>query len=261
MVTRALAGAFFYILIANCPFARATPQKSSIFSNDRAGLPLTQQDNRSLKPAPQIKTPKHLHLFRRWLCNKQNIHPVLFSRLHQPAINLKPLPMKPILLVALSAVALLVACGISDKEKVAIQQAQQAHDDSVRTAQISQVKQADAEKVTLDDSTRTAQIAEAKKAEAEKAALNDSLSVHTALLNQEQDALVRIRTAIYTANDEMVQIKGFHFGRLPKDREAQIQAQELKIQTLLLEQTKIQSAIVQTMQGIQATKTALAVTK
>ncbi len=147
--------------------------------------------------------------------------------------------MKPILLVALAATALFAACGISDKEKAAIQQAQQAHDDSIRTAQITEVKNADAERT----------------------ALNDSLSVYTALLNQEQDALVRVRTAIYTAGDEMTQIKGFHFGRLPKDREAQIQAQELKIQTLLLEQSKLQTDIGQTTQAIRATKTALAVGK
>ncbi len=51
--------------------------------------------------------------------------------------------MKPILLVALAATALFAACGISDKEKAAIQQAQQAHDDSIRTAQITEVKHAE----------------------------------------------------------------------------------------------------------------------
>jgi predicted dienelactone hydrolase len=148
--------------------------------------------------------------------------------------------MKPILGFALPAIVLLAtACGISDKEKTAIQQAQQAHDDSIRTAQITEVKNADAEKVTLDD----------------------SLSKDNALVNQEQDALVRVRTAIYTANDEMTQIKAFHFGRLSKDREAQIQAQELKIQTLILEQTKLQSTIVQTSQAIRATKTEIDVSK
>jgi Mg2+ and Co2+ transporter CorA len=60
---------------------------------------------------------------------------------------------------------------------------------------------------------RTAQITEVKNADAERTALSDSLSAYNALLNQEQNAMVQARTAIYTANDEMTQIKGFHFGR------------------------------------------------
>ena len=130
--------------------------------------------------------------------------------------------MKPILLFAFSATILLAtSCGLRDKEKTAILQAQQAKDDSLRVAQIKQVKDQDAL----------------------RSALRDSLSTYTTLLDRQQNAMVQLRTTLYTANDDMAQIKAFHLGRLPKDREAQVQSQELKIQSLILEQTKLQTSI------------------
>jgi hypothetical protein len=151
--------------------------------------------------------------------------------------------MKPIILMALATTMMLAtSCGVSEKEKTALLQAQQAKDDSIRLAQIQQVKEE----------------------ETERSALRDSLSSNTAFLAREQNALVQLRTAIYMANDEMTQIKGFHFGRLPKDRDAQIQNQEVKIQSLLQQQTNLQTTIQHTI-GIIAQmktmKTALAVTK
>ncbi|HEX3934269.1 MAG TPA: hypothetical protein VHW43_06290, partial [Puia sp.] len=119
--------------------------------------------------------------------------------------------MKPtIIFPFLATILLATSCGLSQKEKIDLLQAQQAKDDSIRVAQIKQVK---------DD-------------EAQRTVLGDSLSAYNALLARQQSALVQLRTAIYTANDEMTQIKAFHLGRLPKDRETQVQSQELKIQSL-----------------------------
>lgn len=144
--------------------------------------------------------------------------------------------MKPIILMTLAATVMLASCGISEKDKTALLQAQQAKDDSTRLVQIQQVKAEDTE----------------------RSALRDSLSSNTTFLAREQNALVQLRTSIYMANDEMTQIKAFHFGRLPKDRGAQIQNQEVKIQTLLLQQTNLQKAIQHTTAAIAQLKIALA---
>jgi len=130
--------------------------------------------------------------------------------------------MKPFFPLAFSATILLAtSCGLRDKEKTAILQAQQAKDDSLRVAQIKQVKDQDAL----------------------RSALRDSLSAYTTLLDRQQNAMVQLRTSLYTANDDMTQIKAFHLGRLPQDREAQVKNQELKIQSLILEQSKLQTSI------------------
>ena len=148
--------------------------------------------------------------------------------------------MKPTILLALPVTIILAtSCGLSQKEKVAILQAQRAKDDSIRLAQIKQVKDEDGQ----------------------RSALADSLSAYNTLLTRQQSALVQLRTAIYTANDEMTQIKAFHFGRLPKDRETQVQSQELKIQSLLLEQSNPQTAIQHSFQEIVQIKTELAAAK
>jgi hypothetical protein len=148
--------------------------------------------------------------------------------------------MKPMILVALSATILLTtSCGISDKEKTALLQAQQAKDDSIRVAQIKQVK---------DEETL-------------KSALGDSLSAYNNLLLRQQNALIQLRTDIYTANDEMTQIKSFHFGRMPQDKEIQIRNQELKIQSLIMTQTNLVSAIEHSTETIKAIRNELAISK
>lgn len=148
--------------------------------------------------------------------------------------------MKPTtVLVFAVGVFLFASCGLSQKEKIAIQQAQAAKDDSVRLADVRQVQEEAALKV----------------------ALKDSLSGYNALLIRQQTALVQLRATIYTANDEMTQIKGFHFGRSPQDREAQIRNQELKIQSLLLQQANLQSAIQQTTEQITQLRSALLAAK
>ena len=130
--------------------------------------------------------------------------------------------MKPFFPLAFSATILLAtSCGLRDKEKTAILQAQQAKDDSLRVAQIKQVKDQDAL----------------------RSALRDSLSAYTTLLDRQQNAMVQLRTSLYTDNDDMTQLKAFHLGRLPQDREAQVKNQELKIQSLILEQSKLQTSI------------------
>jgi hypothetical protein len=148
--------------------------------------------------------------------------------------------MKPIILAALSATILLASsCGLSDKEKTALLQAQQAKDDSLRVAEIKQVK---------DE-------------EATKSALSDSLSAYNDLLLRQQNALVQLRTEIYTANDEMTQIKGFHFGRMPQDRENQIRNQELKIQSLIMTQANLVVAIQNSAEKLRAIKIELEISK
>jgi hypothetical protein len=148
--------------------------------------------------------------------------------------------MKPIMLAALSAVLLSVtSCGLSEKEKTALLQAQQAKDDSIRVSQIKQVK---------DE-------------EALKSALGDSLSAYNDLLGRQQNALVLLRTNIYTANDEMTQIKAFHLGRMPQDKENQIRAQELKIQSLIMAQSNLLTAIAHTTETIRGIRDELAIAK
>lgn len=97
-----------------------------------------------------------------------------------------------------------------------------------------------------------ADIAQLKETVALKAALNDSLIFYTALLNRQQNALVQNKASLYTANDEMTQIQSFHLGRLPQVREQQIHDQELKIQSLVLDQQKLQAAIRQSTEQIDA---------
>jgi hypothetical protein len=148
--------------------------------------------------------------------------------------------MKPNAILALSlAIILNSSCGLNEKEKAAILKAQQAKDDSIRVAQVQQIK----------------------NEEGLRSALRDSLSAYTALLNRQQNALIQLRTDIYTANDEMMQIKAFHFGRLPQDREAQIRNQELKIQNLILEQSNLQTGIQHSMQELSEIKSDLAADK
>ncbi len=148
--------------------------------------------------------------------------------------------MKPITLAALSAVLVLAtSCGLSEKDKTTLLQAQQAKDDSIRVAQIKQVK---------DE-------------QALKSALGDSLSAYNDLLERQQRSLVLLRTNIYTANDEMTQIKAFHFGRMPQDKENQIRAQELKIQSLIMAQTNLLAAIEHTTEAVRGIRNELAMTK
>lgn len=162
--------------------------------------------------------------------------PGAFNRSINPNLYL----MKPMMLLAFSAITILAtSCGISDKEKTALLQAQQAKDDSIRVAQIKQVK---------DE-------------EALRSALGDSLSVYNNLLGRQQNALIQLRTEIYTANDEMTQIKSFHFGRMPQDKENQIRNQELKIQSLIMAQSNLQQAIQTTTEKITAIKAELEIAK
>lgn len=139
--------------------------------------------------------------------------------------------MKPLVtLISAVAIVLAASCGINQKDKTALIVAQQAKDDSIRIADIDQLK----------------------KTEALKVSLNDSLTFYTALLNKQQNALFLNRTSLYTANDEMTQIQGFHLGRLPQTREQQVHDQELKIQALILDQQKLQLAIRESTNAISA---------
>lgn len=144
------------------------------------------------------------------------------------------------MLVVLSATILFAtSCGLSEKEKTELLQAQQAKDDSIRTAEIKQVKDEDAL----------------------KSALGDSLSRYKNLLDLQQNTLIQLRANLYTANDEMTQVKAFHFGRLPQARENDIRNQELKIQSLMLAQTNLQAAIKNTTEKINAIKIELELSK
>jgi hypothetical protein len=148
--------------------------------------------------------------------------------------------MKPMLIVALSATTLFAtSCGLSEREKTALLQTQQVKDDSIRVARIKQVKDA----------------------EAQKAALDNSLETYKNVLARQQNDLIQLRTNIYTANDEMTQIKAFHFGRMPQDRDNQIRNQELKIQSLIMAQANLLQSIQNTTERISAIKTELEIAK
>ena len=142
--------------------------------------------------------------------------------------------MKPILLliVVLATSLLATNCNLREKEKAALLQAQQAKDDSIRQAEVSQVKQT----------------------EARKSSLTDSLNSYNTLQGRLQSALIQTRASLYTANDQMTQIRAFHLGRMPNDREQQIRKQEVTIQSLALEQANIQTALQITQAKINRTK-------
>ena len=130
--------------------------------------------------------------------------------------------MKPIITLALSAATILAtACNGYEKEKTSLARAQEATPDSIRVAEINQVK----------------------KSKPVRSALQDSLAFYTAFLERQQNMLIRSRASLKTANDEMTQIRAFHLGRLPHKRDAQVRDQEGKIRTLALEQSNLQTAI------------------
>lgn len=125
--------------------------------------------------------------------------------------------MKQIILLV--AVVSLASCGLSEKEKTALLQAQKAREDSIRTADIPRLKDV----------------------QAQRSALSDSLASYNALLTRQQKGLIQLRSAIYNANDELVQIKKFRSGRTPDEQETQVHNQEMKIQSLLVKQITLQS--------------------
>lgn len=148
--------------------------------------------------------------------------------------------MKPLIsLVSVAAVFLIVSCGLSQNEKTSLLKTQQAKDDSIRVAQIDQVK----------------------KTDVLKSALGDSLAFYTALVSRQQNGLILNKTAIFTAKDEMTQVQAFHLGRTPQVREQQIRDQELKIQTLLSQQTLLQAAIQQNTDKISTFRAQLGALK
>ena len=128
-------------------------------------------------------------------------------------LTLNPYHMKPTTL--LIAILLLASCGPSEKEKIALLQAQKAKDDSTRIAEIQRLKDA----------------------EVFRSALSDSLSAYNTLLARQQKDLAQLRTAIYAANDELSEIKQSH-----PDQAPQVQKQELKIQSMLVQQISLQSS-------------------
>src|ERR1700722_7949099 len=131
--------------------------------------------------------------------------------------------MKPIIIPAilLTVTIFVGSCGLNEKEKDALLEHQKAVDDSIHLAELNKVKEV----------------------EKEKSALSDSLAYYSILIGQQKNVLAHNRAAVYTANDQMNQIKSFQLGRLPGDRESQIHNQELYIQTLLIQQDSIQTAI------------------
>lgn len=125
--------------------------------------------------------------------------------------------MKPIFIFA--ALLLLASCGPGEKEKTALLQAQKLRNDSIRTADIQVLKDA----------------------QAQRSSLSDSLTAYAALLTRQQKQLIQLRAALNAANDELIQIKQFHSGRTPDDQETQVHNQEMKVQSLLVQQISLQS--------------------
>jgi len=129
-------------------------------------------------------------------------------------------PINPVMILLTTAI-LVASCGLNEKEKASL---------------LARQKE-------IDDSTHLAEINKVKEVEKEKTALSDSLVYYSTLISQQKNALAHNRASLYTANDQMTQIKSFQLGRLPGDRESQIHNQELYIQTLLIQQDSIQTAI------------------
>ena len=137
--------------------------------------------------------------------------------------------MKRILIFSLTAAAI-AASGycLLENQKTAQLQAQKAKDDSIRIAQIRQIKET----------------------EILKSSLEDSLASYKSLLGRQQNALIQLRTSIYTANDDMTQVKAFHLGRLPQTREMEVRNQEIKIQSLIMQQSSLQEDVQHSMNKI-----------
>ncbi|WP_431213579.1 hypothetical protein ACQ86N_01265 [Puia sp. P3] len=130
---------------------------------------------------------------------------------------------------------LLASCGPSEKEKIALLQAQKAKDDSAHTAEMQRFKDAEVFRSTLCD----------------------SLAAYSALLTRQQSTLTQLRTAIYTANDELTEIKTSHAGQPSHDQEKQ----ELKIQSLIVQQITLQSEMQHNQAEISQIKSQLATAK
>jgi len=142
--------------------------------------------------------------------------------------------MKPIALF--SALLLLASCGPGVKEKTALLQAQKTRNDSIRTADIQVLKEA----------------------QAQRSALGDSLTAYTKMLTRQQSGLVHLKAALYSANQELTRIKQFHSGRTPQELETQVHNQELKIQSLLVDQISLQSEMEHNQSEIAQIKAQLA---
>jgi hypothetical protein len=153
----------------------------------------------------------------------------------------KPTPMKPIITLTLLLATIFLAtnCGLSEREKSTLLQHQKDIDDSIRSAQITQIKEV----------------------EKEKSALSDSLTYYSNLLSRQKNSLIQVRTSLYTANDQMTQIKAFHLGRMPIDKESQIRNQEVFIQSLYLQQDSTQAVIRSSTERIVQVRMELATLK
>lgn len=115
-----------------------------------------------------------------------------------------------------ATILLLASCGLSEKERTAFLQAQKAKDDSARMADIQRLKDA----------------------ETFRSALSDSLAAYSTLVAHQQESLTRLRAVIYTANDELTELK-----QSPQARETQVRKQEQKIQSLVVEQISLQASL------------------
>ena len=114
-------------------------------------------------------------------------------------------------------------------------QEQHAKDDSVKAVALEQLGKEDARKE--DEAVF-------------KLKLADSLKQYTEFLTRERGFLIQLNASLYTANDEMNNIKQFHFGRLNQVREAQIRSQVIVIQNLQQQQLNLQSNITMAQDGI-----------
>ncbi|MBS1604610.1 MAG: hypothetical protein JST42_18235 [Bacteroidetes bacterium] len=120
-------------------------------------------------------------------------------------------------LIALFAPLLILAsCGLSEKEKTALLQEQKAKDDSTRTAELQRLK--DAQQF--------------------RSALSDSLTAYNTLVARQQKDLAQLRATIYAAKDALSGIKQSH-----SDQSSQVQQQEQKIQSLLVQQISLQASL------------------
>jgi len=147
---------------------------------------------------------------------------------------MKPITLFTSILLLTSCGLVLSSCGLSEKERTALLEVQKAKDDSIRMAEIQRLKDAEQFRSTL----------------------SDSLAAYTALLTRQQKDLAQLRTAIYAANDELSEIKQSHSDQTP-----QVQKQEMKIQSMLVQQISLQSSVEHLQSEITQIRSQLATAK
>jgi hypothetical protein len=168
--------------------------------------------------------------------DKKSFIPHRKRRNNPPALSVlfrHPYHMKTTLIFAVATLLLLASCGPSEQEKIAQLQVQKAKNDSLRIAGIQSLKDA----------------------KLLRAALSDSLAAYTTLLDHQQKELIKLRTTLLAANDDLTELKQSNSGRTQ-----QVQNQELKIQSFVVQQITLVSSMEHSQAQIAQIKSQLTTT-